>query len=328
MNLFIDTNVFLSFYHFSSDDLEELKKLVVLLKQKKVRLFRPQQLVDEFQRNRDSKIADAMRRLREGKFAIQFPQFCKDYPEYEKLRNLLNAAGKLHADFVEKLTQEIEDQALRADATIKSLFDLATAVPTSTELLARVQKRALLGNPPGKKDSLGDAINWETLLEAVPTGEDLFFISDDRDYSSPLDEGAFNSFLLSEWAARKKSGLVFFQALSHFFKKHFPDITLASELEKDLLISDLASSYSFAQTHIVIGKLSNYSDFTAAQLNAIATAATTNSQVRSIITDSDVKELLESAIKGKERLIEPETLAELKKLLGGEEEPPDEEVPF
>lgn len=35
MNLFIDTNVLLSFYHVSSDDLEELEKLVVLLEQRR-----------------------------------------------------------------------------------------------------------------------------------------------------------------------------------------------------------------------------------------------------------------------------------------------------
>jgi hypothetical protein len=28
MHLFIDTNIYLAFYHFSSDDLEELKKLL------------------------------------------------------------------------------------------------------------------------------------------------------------------------------------------------------------------------------------------------------------------------------------------------------------
>ena len=31
MNLFIDTNVFLSFFHLSNDDLEEIHKLAVLI---------------------------------------------------------------------------------------------------------------------------------------------------------------------------------------------------------------------------------------------------------------------------------------------------------
>ena len=41
MNIYIDTNILLSFYHLTSEDLEELKKLVALLKQKKARLLLP-----------------------------------------------------------------------------------------------------------------------------------------------------------------------------------------------------------------------------------------------------------------------------------------------
>lgn len=47
-HVFIDTNVLLSFYHYSGDDLEELKKLVVLLEQKKVKLYLPSQVLIEF----------------------------------------------------------------------------------------------------------------------------------------------------------------------------------------------------------------------------------------------------------------------------------------
>jgi hypothetical protein len=42
MHLFIDTNILLSFYHFANDDLEELEKLIVLVKEKKVMLYIPQ----------------------------------------------------------------------------------------------------------------------------------------------------------------------------------------------------------------------------------------------------------------------------------------------
>jgi len=45
MLMFIDTNVFLTFYHFSNDDLEELRKLRVLLEREEVVLYLPQQVV-------------------------------------------------------------------------------------------------------------------------------------------------------------------------------------------------------------------------------------------------------------------------------------------
>ena len=47
MHFFIDTNAYLSFYHFSGDDLEELKKLGVLIKQKQLTLVVPEQTRNE-----------------------------------------------------------------------------------------------------------------------------------------------------------------------------------------------------------------------------------------------------------------------------------------
>ena len=65
MNIFIDTNIFLSFVdHLSNDDLEELNKLSLLLQQGKTKLYLPEQVVQEFRRNRDNKIADALKQLR------------------------------------------------------------------------------------------------------------------------------------------------------------------------------------------------------------------------------------------------------------------------
>ena len=64
-HLFIDTNVFLSFFHFAKDDLEELRKLSVLITKDQVRLHIPSQVIAEFWRNRDTKIADLLKRVRQ-----------------------------------------------------------------------------------------------------------------------------------------------------------------------------------------------------------------------------------------------------------------------
>ena len=55
--------------------------------------------------------------------------------------------------------------------------------------------RARLGNPPGKNETVGDAMNWETLLITVPDGTALYLVSEDKDYRSHLSEGVFNEFL-------------------------------------------------------------------------------------------------------------------------------------
>ncbi|WP_168928006.1 PIN domain-containing protein, partial [Chitinophaga terrae (ex Kim and Jung 2007)] len=72
IHLYIDTNAYLTFYHMSSDDLEELKKLDVLIKDKRIKLYLPQQTIDEFRRNREVKIADALKRFKEEKLTNQF----------------------------------------------------------------------------------------------------------------------------------------------------------------------------------------------------------------------------------------------------------------
>jgi predicted nucleic acid-binding protein len=315
MDLFIDTNVLLSFYHFQGDDLEELKKLIVLVEQKKLQLYLPSQVVSEFRRNREAKIGDAIRRLKEQRLNLQFPQICKDYPEYVKLRGLQNTYEAQHTALLNRLNDDARNHALKADAIISQLFRLAKGVACADAVVRRARDRSDLGNPPGKDGSLGDAVNWEALLGAVPEETDLHFITDDNDYCSALDKEAFSGFLSEEWWEKKKSNLIFYRRISAFFKEHFPDIKLATELEKDLLIEELTSSSSFVRTHAVIRKLSKYTDFTPAQLNAIVSAAVANSQVKSIIDDVDVRQFLSGVVRGRETLVEKDTLDLLQSLM-------------
>lgn len=313
LNLFIDTNIYLSFFHLTSDDLEELKKLSVVLAKGKIKLFLPEQVMDEFRRNRDAKVADGMKRLREQRLNLQFPQICKDYPEYKKLRNLQKEYDECHSALLEQLSADVGSQRLKADTLVQELFDQATKIPTA-DLVERARRRMDLGNPPGKNGSLGDAVNWEALLESAPPGEELHFITDDRDFASPLGESEFNSFLLWEWREKKAADLQSYRRLSEFFKSKFPEIKLASEAEKDLLIAELTNSWTLAATHAAVGKLGGYSEFSDAQANAIVSAAVSNTQVSWILGDEDVKRLVAGVVSGREDRIDPDNLAKLLEL--------------
>jgi predicted nucleic acid-binding protein len=313
--LFIDTNVFLSFLHYSSDDLEELKKLEVLLRNGRIRLLLPDQVVVEFHRNREGKLADSLKKLRDVRVAPQFPQICKDYPEYEELRRHQRAFEEVHKRLVEKIVTDIEKKSLKADALIKALFGAGQRIETPPALVARARLRSDIGNPPGKKGSLGDAVNWEALLAGAPEGENLYFVSSDSDYSSDLDEERFDPFLAEQWEATKKSRVIYFKRLSLFFRAQFPEIRLAAEAEKDLAIRDLGDSGSFARTHGVIARLRQYTDFTASQLNEIVSATLANNQVHWIAGDDDVHSFLSAVIAGREDQIDPAKLKDLHELL-------------
>src|SRR6185295_945772 len=85
MNLFIDTNIYLTFYHFTNDDLEQLKKLVAAIKNREIKVYLPAQVIEEFKRNRERKISDGLKKLNEQKLPNHFPQVCKEYGEYKEL---------------------------------------------------------------------------------------------------------------------------------------------------------------------------------------------------------------------------------------------------
>jgi hypothetical protein len=311
MHLFIDTNIYLSFLHYTSDELEELKKLPAVIEQKRVELHLTQQVVDEFYRNRESKVADALKRLRAQRLDPQLPQFCKEYSESNKLRDAQRAYDRAHSDLLRKVTEDALARKLRADFAINELFSLATIVPVDESIAKRASLRVRRGNPPGKAGSLGDAINWEILLDKVPKGQSLVIVTDDGDYASPLATQSFSEYLADEWRSRKSANIIYYRALSGFFRNHFPEIKLARDAEKDLLIADLANSGSFARTHSLIAQLNQFEDFTAPQRDAIVAAAVSNTQVGYIIGDHDLREFFTRVVVGHEKKISDPGLAEV-----------------
>jgi hypothetical protein len=290
LHLYIDANVYLSLFHFSKDDLEQIDKLAVLVRRQEVRLLLPDQTRLEVQRNREHRIADSLRQLRETRFS-GLPEVAKDFAEYETLRRLQAEYETAQKDLLRDLEERAIQRSLRADRAIDALFAVAEELPT-TGLIGSARLRMGLGNPPGKGGSLGDALNWLAVLDAVPATDDLTLVSGDRDYASPLTRSPrLNEFLEKEWASLKGSSVHFYGELTSFFRERYPTITLQTELQKDQLIAMLASSSSFVTTHTAIGGLQQY-EFTDRQAGQIVAAATLNPQVLRIIGDADVHAFL------------------------------------
>ena len=315
MNLFIDTNVFLSFYHLSNDDLEEIHKLTVLIEKREVTLWLTEQVKDEFKRNRENKISEAMKKLKEQKTKPQFPQICKDYEEYPEIRELQKQYSQKLSSLTKKVTDDVTGSTLKADQKIKELFAKSKVIETTNELVAKARFRMDVRNPPGKDGSLGDAINWEGLLESVEDNQKLYLIADDKDYYSVLDEYKLKEFLSDEWKDKKTEEVVFYRRLSQFFKDHYPDIKLATELEKELAIRNLVNSGNFANTHSAISKLSKYAEFNKSQVNELVQICFTNDQVGWIIGDDDVEEFYKSLLDNHGDVIEDELKLKLEKAL-------------
>ncbi len=82
INLFIDTNIFLNFFAYSSEDLNKLNNLHKLISEtNQINLFIPKHLTDEFARNREKKINEAMIKFGDSYKKIEIPKICSGYEE-------------------------------------------------------------------------------------------------------------------------------------------------------------------------------------------------------------------------------------------------------
>jgi len=159
-------------------------------------------------------------------------------------------------------------------------------------MINRARLRSDLGNPPGKRGSIGDAINWEWLLSQDMDfwGDELILISADDDFESELTKRRPREYLLKEWNLRNPlSNLVLFKSLTEFLRSKFPDIRLAEEFEKELVIKSLEESGSFASTHRYIAKISAYEDFKESEVRRLVQAFLDNRRINQILGDDDVK---------------------------------------
>lgn len=292
-------------------------------------LYLPEQVANEFHRNRDTKLADALKTFNQSKLNNQFPQFCKDYQEYETLKRLIKEYNQEKQTLLNNLMLKIETNTLKADKIIETLFIKSNFIKTENSLLELGKLRFDLGNPPGKNKSYGDAINWESLLSSVENENDLHFIADDKDYFSEINNSNFNTFLYKEWNKKKLSKIKFYKTLSDFFKDVFPDIKLATELEKDLLIAKLVDSQNFYNSRKTLQKLAKFDSFSSEQADQYISAAINNTQIRWISDDVDINDYLYHFAENNKDKINSDLLNEFyRKIPANENEDDEEELPF
>lgn len=285
-NLFIDSNIWLSLYHFSNNDLNQFSKLQNHLG-KNIKLWIPQQVVNEVLRNRDVKIKDALSLFKDWK-KPQLPNFCRGYEECKVFLECSDSLEQCHKNWMKKILVDIHNQTLPADKVIGELFASVQTIDCPEQIIRAADLRYNMGNPPGKDGKLGDAINWECLLANIPQSEDLYVISADSDYQSAADKYSFNLFLELEWKEKKHSKIHYYPDLVLFLKEHIEDISLQDERNKEELIRELKFSSSYFATHALIARACEYSDWTADQIENLCEVAQFNSQIWDIFRDPDI----------------------------------------
>ena len=285
--LFVDTNVFLSLYAFSDEDIEQFRKIFVLSQQGEIDFILPKQVVDEFWRNREAKIRESYDRIKSYD-RVKIPAVVRDLPAAKAVMSAQNELGKAHSELVDGLLERASKHELSADKLIKEIFEKSTLIETTQEVLDRAKKRVLLGNPPGKSGSYGDAINWECVLTKVDIFDTLHFVSRDKDYASKLHEGSFNEFLDRELSELHVADVEYYSSLKEFIERHFPEVKIEAFLQAAEAVQALEQSGSFSSTHLAITRLNSCEVFSINQVKRLIVAGEENAQVSWILGDDDV----------------------------------------
>lgn len=287
INVFVDSNIWLSLYAKSNDDVERFEILYEMIN-KQILLYLPEQVIDEVWRNRDAKIKDALKGFEMQR--ITYPVYCKNYPEYESFYNDYEGLLKRFKNWEDHIKEDIGKLELPADKIIKKIFGEVLSVQSKNYADA-AYRRYQIGNPPGKDNRYGDAINWECLLGEVPYGEDIVVISNDLDYRSKYDDSRFNLFLEMEWREKKNAKVHYYRYLRDFIKDYQSYIEKIIEDRKEKLIKDLAASSSFSETHFIISKMDTVEYvWNDDELEKICEVVEKNRQVGKIIDDNDINE--------------------------------------
>jgi len=257
---FIDSSVFLRLYNLNDDQLEKLEQIINLISEEKIFLIVNQQVIDELNRARERRIGEIIDSLTSFRDKLndanknRKPNICKGLDgsklvdkSIAEIQDKINATCKL----VEKLIRDVREKAnkreLHADILLKKIFQKSKIGQISDDVYRRAEKRFKLGNPPGKRnDPIGDAVNWEYLLENVPEGKTLYFIGSDNDFVSEINKSEFSHFLMVEWNEKKKADLKYYGSILDFLKENFQNTKIEkNEIDDEykLYYEDLYRQY-------------------------------------------------------------------------------------
>lgn len=300
INVFVDSNVYLSFYELSNADIKELEKIPKLIDEKVITLYVNQLLKDEWKRNRGKTLRGSLDKFEKCKISSSYPLFCKDYQKYNEIRKIEDAFNKAKSDLKDEMIKHINDFDLKADIMIDKIFKHASEIDITEDILKESRLRKLKGNPPSMshKENIGDSVHWISLLKKAPSKEKLYFISNDSHFSSDFDSSKISELLREEWIKEKSSEIVLFKSLSDFFRRHLPEkVSLSNDLEIIGLTEELANSGTYSQTHEVMKKLDGFKILTPHQAQDLLEAAMSNSQVLGIACDEDVLAFFKRMVK-------------------------------
>lgn len=229
--IFIDTNILLDFYRIRKSNIS-LKYIEEIDKHKEL-IILTSQVEMEYKKNRQSAIIESINELNKvNSININIPTILTDL----KSVNMIRKSEQSIKDNQKKLKLKIENilqkpsihdvvyKKLQNVFNHKSPYILNRDNKKRYTIRRLAGKRFMLGYPPRKKsdNSIGDAINWEWIIESAQTSKkDIIIVTRDEDFGISYNNKSYlNDWLKQEFkqrvSARKK--IILTDKLTEAFK--------------------------------------------------------------------------------------------------------------
>lgn len=220
LQVYIDTNVYLSLLAAKATVTPEMSKFLALCENGSLQLYLPRQTEDEYFSNREDVVANTIRDLRKAGAIGAFPPIVDEHTlgeEAKRLRRELAATIQTVETWYSAAAQKHE---LPFDGWFSQIVTNSHRIENTPDILAKAKQRAAAHLPPGKSEDLGDRLIWECLLEASSFCEDLHLItSDQKDYRSPLDPSEPRRKLREEWDNTNWGSVYLYGSIDEFLTK-------------------------------------------------------------------------------------------------------------
>lgn len=236
--IFIDTNIILDFYRINNKN--SINEILKEIKKYKKYFISTKQSQDEFLRNRDRTITDFIEEIKKQNYKVHTNNVIATLDSYTEYHDSIIKANTNTRKIIEELNKLIENPDI--DLIYKIYLDLnETAYNRTNEIIERAYIRKIIGNPPtSKKETCGDEIIWETLLEYCNT--DLIIVSRDSTFSTNYN------FLNSEFKKNKNRTLKVVDSITKAIELNQEQPPKELELvESDLILESNLQEYGQVQ---------------------------------------------------------------------------------
>lgn len=237
LQVYIDTNVYLSLLGSQAIVPEGLSKFLALCENASVQVLLPQQTEEEYSSNREDVIAATIKALHTAKSIGGLPLIVETHPEGEKARSLRRDLAAAVQGISEWYAEAAGNHTLPMDEWFSRIKKASIRISSTPELRAKAAQRAASHLPPGKGETLGDRLIWEALLSECGFCDDIHIITTDgKDYRSPLKPNEARKSLQDEWEDVNWGKVHIYESIDDFLSlvSETPVFTRATEIGRSV----------------------------------------------------------------------------------------------